>query len=110
VAYVRTAIAAACVCGLFSLAAGASLAASAETHTVLIQGLKFIPQTLTVKRGDTIVWINKDPFPHTATAKGLFDSGSLGPGESWTHKAVSPGEHAYLCTLHPNMKGTLRVQ
>jgi plastocyanin len=105
----RIVLAAACASGLLWLGAGA-IAAKPATHTVIIEGLKFLPENLTVKRGDTVVWINKDPYPHTATAKGVFDSGGIGDGGSWGYTAREPGEHPYICTFHPNMKATLRVQ
>lgn len=92
-----------------ALALDAIADANPTTHTVVIEGLKFLPETLAVRRGDTVVWVNKDPYPHTATAKGVFDSGSLAEGQSWNYVARQPGEHAYLCTFHPNMKATLRV-
>lgn len=81
-----------------------------KTHTVAMDGTRFIPETLAVKRGDRVVWVNKDPFPHTATAVGTFDSKSVAAGQSWTYVARKPGEFAYVCTLHPGMKGTLLVQ
>jgi len=97
-------------CTLALSASGPSAVAKSVSHTVVIQGLKNIPETLVVKRGDTIRWINKDPFPHTVTAKGVFDSGSIAPGGSWRYTAKITGEHSYTCTFHPNMKGTLRVE
>lgn len=97
-------------CAWPALAADAIAEANPATHTVVIEGLKFLPQALAVKRGDTVVWVNKDPYPHTATAKGVFDSGSLADGQSWKYSARQPGEHAYICTFHPNMKATLRVE
>jgi len=36
----------------------------------------------TVKQGETVTWINKDPFPHTATAPGVFDSRDIPPNRS----------------------------
>ena len=39
-----------------------------KTHTVVIEGTSFQPPRLAVALGDTVVWINKDPFPHTATS------------------------------------------
>ncbi len=105
----RIVLAAACACGALWLGAGAA-AAEPATHTVVIEGLKYVPQTLAVKRGDTVVWINKDPYSHTATAKGVFDSGSIADGASWKYTAREAGEHAYICTFHPNMKATLRVE
>ena len=81
------------------------------THTVVIEGTRFEPQTLSVRRGETVVWINKDPFPHTATAlNGGFDSKNIEPSKSWRYKAKKPGEFPYFCTLHPMMKATLRVR
>jgi plastocyanin len=103
----RTAVALACTWGL--LAGGAIAAGKPATHTVVMEGVKFTPEMLTVRRGDTVVWVNKDPFPHTVTAKGAFDSRSIAAGESWKYTPRKAGEHAYICTFHPNMKGTLRV-
>jgi plastocyanin len=80
------------------------------THTVTIESLEFKPADLTVRAGDTIVWVNKDPFPHTATAKEAFDSKDIAADKSWTFKAAPTGEFSYVCTYHPTMKGTVRVK
>ncbi|MDB5900411.1 MAG: blue (type 1) copper domain protein, partial [Ramlibacter sp.] len=80
------------------------------THTVTIDGMKFEPQTLTVKRGDKVVWRNKDIVPHTATSAGTFDSGQLAAGASWSWTAGKAGRIAYVCTYHPGMKATVVVQ
>jgi plastocyanin len=90
--------------------AAVGTAVAAETHTVVMDGVKFVPESLTVNRGDTIVWQNKDPFPHTVTAKGAFDSHDIAAGKSWKYTARKSGEFAYVCTLHPNMKATLIVK
>jgi plastocyanin len=90
--------------------AGAATA-PAKTHTVEIDGLKFSPSTLEVKAGDTVVWKNKDPFPHNVTAdKNAFHSPDFGSGRSWTYKARTKGTFPYVCTLHANMKATLIVK
>jgi plastocyanin len=91
-------------------AVGASAAAKAATHTVVIEGVKYEPEALTVKRGDTVIWVNKDPFPHTVTAPGAFNSHSIAAGGWWRYVARKAGDYAYTCTLHPNMKGMLRVE
>ena len=85
-------------------------AVAATTHTVVIDGVKYEPESLTVKRGDMVVWVNKDPFPHTVTSKGAFDSHDIAAGKSWKYTASKAGEFTYVCTLHPNMKGTLSVK
>ena len=86
------------------------VAVAASTHVVVMEGVGYAPATLTVKRGDTIVWRNKDPYPHTVTAKGAFDSGSIAAGKEWKLVARTPGVYPYLCTLHPIMTGTLTVR
>ena len=98
---------------LWSVGPGAAVRAAAapKTHTVTIDALQFQPAELTIAAGDTVVWVNKDPFPHTATSKaGGFDSGEIATGGSWKYVAAKKGEFGYLCTLHPTMKGTVRVQ
>ncbi|MEO7058002.1 MAG: cupredoxin family copper-binding protein [Caldimonas sp.] len=103
----------------FSLAAGAAVAvpwlgataaaAGARTHRVAIAALKYVPESLTVHRGDTVVWVNNDPFPHTVTATGAFDSGPIAAGASWRFVARRAGTFDYVCSLHSNMKATLTV-
>ena len=85
-------------------------AAYAAGHTVSMDGVAFEPAAITVARGDTITWINKDPFPHTATAAGVFDSHEIAPGKSWKWTARKAGVYDYVCTLHPTMKGTITVK
>lgn len=102
------------------LAAGALIAlglvASAtagpgRTHTVTIENMQFNPPELTVRRGDRIVWVNKDLFPHTVTATSkTFDSGSIAANASWRYVAAKRGDYAYVCTFHPTMKGKITVQ
>ncbi|MBS1190436.1 MAG: hypothetical protein H6R10_2228 [Rhodocyclaceae bacterium] len=86
-------------------------AAQAATHTVVMEGIRFEPETLTVKAGDTVVWVNRDVVPHTATApSGAFDSKSIEPGKSWKFQPKKPAVLPYVCVFHPTMKGTLRVE
>jgi plastocyanin len=90
--------------------AGTAVHPKPTTHQVAIEAVRFDPQDLTVKVGDTIVWINHDPFPHTATAVGKqFDSHEIATGRSWKYTARKAGVFAYACTLHPTMLGTSRV-
>jgi plastocyanin len=109
----RLAVALACAAGLLASAkdgVGAGAAAQPVSHIVVIDGVKYEPEALTVKRGDTVVWVNKDPFPHTVTAAGVFDSHNIAVGASWKYVARKAGDYAYTCTFHPNMKGTLKVE
>jgi plastocyanin len=84
---------------------------AAHDHLVSVQIAGFEPQVLSVKTGDRITWVNKDLFPHTATADNkAFDSGSIAPAGTWTFVAVKPGTYTYTCAFHTRMKGTIRVQ
>ena len=75
-----------------------------------IDGASFSPADLTVKAGDTIVWINKDLLAHTATAKdGSFNSTVIQPGESWRFVAKRAGDFAYTCSFH-RMNAVLKVR
>jgi plastocyanin len=84
--------------------------AFAATHVVVMSGVGYEPSALTVKRGDTVVWRNDDPFPHTVTSSGRFDSGSIAAGKQWKYVARKSGTFAYICTFHPNMHGVLVVE
>ena len=82
-----------------------------KRHTVTIESMRFQPETLTVARGDTIVWVNKDLVPHTATSKtGGFDSQIIPAEKSWELTVRKKGEFAYVCTFHPTMAATLQVR
>ena len=86
-------------------------AAKAATHKVTIEGTRFDAADLTVNAGDSIVWENKDPYPHTATSKtGGFDSKDIASEKSWKYVAKKKGDFPYVCTIHPSMKGTLHVK
>jgi plastocyanin len=109
--YRSLAFAAAIALFSWSLYVAAADAPTPATHKVTIEGTRFQPEVVTVKVGDSIEWVNKDPFPHTATSRAeSFDSGEIGPGKSWTYTARTKGEFAYICTLHPTMRAMLRAQ
>src|SRR5262249_56334861 len=72
--------------GVATAAPGAAGGAAPQpaTHTVTIDATAFMPADLTVNVGDTVVWVNKDPYAHTATAKNggvCFDHHTS--GETW---------------------------
>jgi plastocyanin len=71
--------------------------------------MKFVPERLEVAAGDTIVWTNRDFVPHSVTAPGV-ESGDLAEGASWTLVARQKGEIAYICRLHPVMRGVVVVK
>lgn len=80
-----------------------------QTHTVEIIKMKFVPEHLTVKKGDKVIWINKDFVQHDVTDEknGKWTSKPFGKDESWS-KIITEDE-AYFCSLHKVMKGTIKV-
>lgn len=84
-------------------------AAGAATQKIVIEGMKFHPEVLEAHPGDTVVWTNKDFFPHTATGK-TFDSKEIPANGSFKMKVKKKGTFDYACVLHPTMKGTLVVK
>jgi plastocyanin len=103
-------VAASALCVVSMGAAATADPPKPATHAVAIEGVRFQPEVLTIKPGDSVVWVNKDPFPHTATSKDVFDSHEIASGKSWKFTARKTGEFGYVCALHPTMKGTLRVK
>ena len=73
--------------------------------------MKFVPERLEVAAGDRITWTNKDFVPHSVTAKAsAIESGDLTEGKTFSYVAGKPGEIAYICRLHPVMRGTIVVR
>jgi plastocyanin len=88
----------------------APIARAAASGGVTIQGFAFHPGSITVSVGDTVTWTNQDSADHTATASdGSFDTGTLGRGRSGSHTFSSAGTFSYICSIHPNMHGTVVV-
>jgi plastocyanin len=98
--------------GLVGSSAAEESKARARTHTVTIEAMRFQPTVVVVAPGDTVVWINKDLVAHTATSQvGGFDSSVIPASDSWRYTVQKKkGDFPYICTLHPAMKGTLRVK
>lgn len=91
-------------------ASPAEPAPPSKTYTVTIEGMAYSPAKLVVHRGDRIVWVNQDLFPHTVSAVGKeFDSGSIAQSASWSYVAGKAGDFTYTCQFHPTMKGELQV-
>jgi plastocyanin len=83
--------------------------AHAATIQIVMQDLVFAPAEVSAKVGDTIEWVNKDVFAHTATARnGDFDV-SLPPKKTVTSVLNKAGTVEYYCRFHPNMKAVLKI-
>lgn len=83
--------------------------AHAATIQIVMQDLVFAPIEVSAKVGDTIEWVNKDVFAHTATARnGDFDV-TLPPKKTVSSVLSKAGSVEYYCRFHPNMKGVLNI-
>jgi plastocyanin len=81
------------------------------THTVTIDATRYEPSRLVVRPGDTIVWVNKDLIPHTATATGgAWDSKAVPAGASWRLTIEAKGATDYSCLFHPTMIGRIEAR
>lgn len=86
---------------------GMALPARAATHQLSIENMKFVPDTLAVAVGDTVVVTNTGGT-HTCTAlDGSFDTGKLKKGQSAEIIISVAGDHPYHCAIHTSMKGAI---
>jgi plastocyanin len=91
------------------LVSGMSVSARAETIQISMENLVISPAAATAKVGDTIEWINKDIFLHTATARNGDWDVTMPPKKTVTLVLKKAGTIDYYCRFHPNMKATLTV-
>lgn len=92
-----------------ALSLGIPVSAQAATIEISMENLEIAPAQANARVGDTIEWVNKDIFAHTATARnGDFDV-MLPPKKPATLVLKKAGTVDYYCRFHPNMKATLTV-
>jgi plastocyanin len=95
-------------CGSGEASEAPPAAADNGGPTVTIQDLAYTPATLTVGAGATVTWIWQDgAIAHDVKGDG-FKSKVMAAG-TFSHRFTQPGTYDYLCTLHPNMTGTIEV-
>ena len=92
---------------VLTLLSGAG-AAAATTIEITIDKMAFAPVEIDAKVGDTVRWINKDAFVHTATVTGAWEV-MLPQNKSGSMVMKTSGSVEYYCRFHPNMKGRIRV-
>jgi plastocyanin len=91
------------------LVSGASISALAATIQISMDNLEISPAEVSAKVGDTVEWVNKDAFAHTATARSGDWDVVLPPKKSGSLILKKAGTIDYYCRFHPNMKATLTV-
>ena len=81
-------------------------------NRIEIKDFAFNPQTLTVKSGEKVTWINRDEEPHTVVSvqKQFKKSTALDTDQEFTITAGAPGTYTYFCSVHPKMTGTIIVE
>jgi plastocyanin len=85
--------------------------AAPKNVSARIKGSAFVPSTIQVDAGSTVSWKNLDALVHTVTAADKsFNSGNIAADGSYSHTFSKPGSYAFICTLHPFMKGTVVVK
>ena len=87
-----------------------SSAVNAPTASVIeLKESVFVPNLITIKRGGTVTWTNKDDVLHTVTGD-RFDSGDLAQGEEFTQTFTKTGNYIYSCNYHSGMIGRVIVK
>ena len=85
-------------------------------NTVVISNYSFNPQTLKVRVGTTVTWINMDTVAHSVesgtreVSTGLFESALLNHMQSLSYTFNTPGTFVYHCAPHPYMTGSIVVE
>lgn len=82
--------------------------AHAETIQVTIDKLEFSPADIKAKVGDTIEWVNKDVFAHSATVRGDWDV-MIQPKKTASFVLKKSGDVEYYCRFHPNMRARISI-
>ena len=84
----------------------------AGQNKIEIKDFAFNPQTITVKSGQKITWINRDEEPHTVVSveKQFKKSSALDTDQEFTITAGASGTYTYFCSVHPKMTGTIVVK
>jgi plastocyanin len=95
-----------------AIVAGFSTGALAAVQVIHQQGRAFSEQSVTLKKGEALSFLNDDTIPHNimSTSKGNeFNLGSQAPGSSTDVSFKEAGDVAIICAIHPRMKMTVKV-
>jgi len=90
---------------------GGTQTVSGNKASISLKNVSFNPSELTISPGTTVTWTNDDNTTHTVTSdSGVFDSGNLGSGKSFSYTFNQAGSYPFHCGIHSSMKGTITVQ
>jgi plastocyanin len=86
-------------------------ARSDDSAQIKIDNFTFGPPKLLVTKGTTVTWTNQDDIPHSIVLSALgVHSKALDTDKSFTYQFDKAGTFAYVCGLHPAMRGTVVVR
>jgi len=97
---------------ILAIVGGLSSGALAANEVIHQQGRAFSSESVTVKRGEALTFLNDDSVPHnimSASKGNEFNLGSQAPGSSTDVSFNEVGDVAVICAIHPRMKMTVRV-
>jgi plastocyanin len=78
-------------------------------NAISIEEFTFKPATLTIKAGTTVTWTNNDTAGHDVKSDS-FQSPTMAKGQTFSFTFNNTGTFNYICGIHPNMKGTIKVE
>ncbi|HEY9765019.1 MAG TPA: plastocyanin/azurin family copper-binding protein [Chroococcales cyanobacterium] len=85
-----------------------------DNRTVVVRDFEFVPATLEVPAGSTVVWSFQGPTPHSVLSDpgsaAQWDSGVLAAGKTYSRRFDTAGTFPYHCAPHPFMKGSIVVR
>jgi plastocyanin len=83
---------------------------AARSEKVEIVDFAYNPDPVTIEEGGKVIWHNEDSVAHTATAEdGSFDTGPIEEGKIKSETFKQAGTYEYVCSIHPQMHGTIEV-
>ena len=95
--------------GIATLAVAVPFAEGANKR-VVVDNFRYSPATVSIKKGDTVTWsFRRDAAPHNVKGSGGIKSRTMRTG-TYRKRFSRSGTFRYVCTLHRNMKGTVRVR
>ncbi len=85
--------------------------ASGDAVSVGMKDIKFVPDNITAKVGQKIVWTNNEAIPHnvTATDGADFESETLQQNDTYEYTPTKAGTIKYVCTIHSGQNGEIEV-
>ena len=79
------------------------------SNTINIKDFAFSPETITVKVGDKVTWINEDTATHNIKSE-TFNSPGIDQGGKYEFTFTNKGTFNYSCGIHPSMQGKVVVE